>query len=195
MDNWKNLLDEDTLKFNMNFASLFVLNYECLKEYVVSEIRNFYSDHIHFEDEKVVYEESEGYKNEVRKLDKNIVNASLKWLVNAKSITEEDYDTFHKIRKRRDDIVHELLKNLNAGFSDEDAKLFSDLLNIYGKIDRWWINEVEIAIAGEDVPEDYDKEAVCSGQAVVLSIVNNIVLGNEGKRYKELLDEMTKLWG
>jgi hypothetical protein len=195
LDNWKNLLDEDALKYNMNFASLFVLNYECLKEYVVSEIRNFYSDHTHFDDEKVVYEESEGYKNEVRKLDKNIVNASLKWLVNTKTITEEDYDTFHKIRKRRDDIVHELLKNLNTGFRDEDANLFSDLLNIYGKIDRWWINEVEIAIAGEDVPEDYDKEAVCSGQAVVLSMINNIVLGNGEKRYKELLDEMTKLWG
>ena len=30
MDNWKNILDENILKFNVNFAAIFVLNYECL---------------------------------------------------------------------------------------------------------------------------------------------------------------------
>lgn len=28
MDNWKNILDENILKFNVNFAAIFVLNYE-----------------------------------------------------------------------------------------------------------------------------------------------------------------------
>lgn len=48
-------------------------------------------------------------------LDENIENASLKWFIQSDAITQSDYDTYQKIRKRRDDITHELLKNLNEG--------------------------------------------------------------------------------
>ncbi len=34
MDNWNNILNEDILKSNINFAALFVLNFECLKDYI-----------------------------------------------------------------------------------------------------------------------------------------------------------------
>ena len=40
-DNWENILNEDILKYNVNFAAMFVLNYECLKEYVISQVRDF----------------------------------------------------------------------------------------------------------------------------------------------------------
>ena len=43
MDNWKNIFDENILKTNMNFAAVFVMNYECLKEFVIEQIRDFYS--------------------------------------------------------------------------------------------------------------------------------------------------------
>lgn len=36
MDNWANILDENIIKTNVNFAALFVMNYECLKDYVIS---------------------------------------------------------------------------------------------------------------------------------------------------------------
>ena len=45
MDNWKNILDEDILKTNINFVAVFVMNYECLKEFVIERIRDFYSEH------------------------------------------------------------------------------------------------------------------------------------------------------
>ena len=41
MDNWKNILDENILKFNVNFAAIFVLNYECLKDYVIIRLEIF----------------------------------------------------------------------------------------------------------------------------------------------------------
>lgn len=40
MDNWKNILDESILKTNVCFAALFVMNYECLKEYIVDQQTN-----------------------------------------------------------------------------------------------------------------------------------------------------------
>ena len=132
------------------------------------------------------------YKEKVRALDKNIENASLKWFIDAGAITQEDYDTYQKIRKRRNDITHELLKNLNAGFGEEDAQLFADMLRIYNKLDKWWINEIEIPTSADDIPEDYDRDGVCGGQAFMLSIINEIVFGNEGDKYKELLNELMK---
>ena len=34
MNEWINILDEDILKANVHFATLFVLNFECLKEFI-----------------------------------------------------------------------------------------------------------------------------------------------------------------
>ena len=187
MDFWNNILDENILKTNVNFAAMFVLNYECLKDYVINQIREFYSEHIKFEGDRPIYEESKAYKDEVRSLDNNIENASLKWFIQSDAITQSDYDTYQKIRERRNDITHELLKNLNEGFTEADAILFSDLLSIYSKLDKWWINEIEIPISGEDVPDDYDREGVCGGQAMVLSIINSIILAGKGDEYKGLL--------
>ena len=192
MNKWINILDEDNLKPNVNFAAMFVLNFECLKDYIIDQIRDFYSDEIDFEYGKILYHESKEYKDKVRILDKNIENASLKWLIEAGAITQEDFDYYQKIRRRRNDITHEFLKNLIEGFSEEDIDLFNKIISIYTKIDKWWINEIEIPIAGEDVPSDYNRENVFGNQAIVLSAINDIVLENKGVEYKELLRKNDK---
>ena len=192
VDNWKNILDENILKTNINFGAVFVMNYECLKEFVIEQVRSFYSEHFYMDGDRIVCEESDTYKKKVRNLDKNLENASLKWFMDAEALTQEDYDIYQKIRKRRNDITHELLKNLNIGFGEEDAQLFADMLRIYNKLDKWCINEIEIPTSADDIPEDYDRDGVCGGQALMLSIINEIVFGNEGDKYKELLNKLMK---
>lgn len=193
-DNLENILNEDILKYNLNFAALFVLNYECLKEYVINQVRDFYSDNIYFDGNKGVVEESVNYKKKVRLLDGSIENASLKWFVKCKAITQDEYEIYQKIRKRRNDITHELLKNLINGFDEDDVKLFLNLLDIYSKIDKWWINEIEIPISGDEITYDYDKANVCGGQAIILSVINDIILKKEESRYKEMLNEIMERW-
>lgn len=192
MDNWNNILNEDILKSNINFAALFVLNFECLKDYIITQPRDFYSD-VAIKDGKLCCEETEEYKKEVRSLEKNIENASLRWFMNADAITEEDYNLYQKLRESRNDITHELLKNLNNGFNETDAKLYVKLLELYQKIDKWWINEIEIPISGEVLPDEHDPEQVLGGQAIILSIINDIIFDNNKERYKDLLEELKKL--
>lgn len=192
LDNWNNILNEDVLKFNINFAALFVLNFECLKDYIITQPRTFYSD-VLIKDGELCCEETEEYKKEVRSLEKNIENASLRWFMNTDAITEEDYNLYQELRERRNDITHELLKNLNNGFIETDAKLYVKLLELYQKIDKWWINEIEIPISGEVLPDEYDSEQVLGGQAMILSIINDIIFDNNKERYKNLLDELKKL--
>ena len=192
MDKWKNILDENILKYNVSFAAIFVLNYECLKDYIINQVRDFYSDNGKWDGDNYISEETAKYKKEVRALDKNIENASLKWFLQLDVITVDDFEKYQVIRKRRNDITHKLLKNLNDGFTENDTKLFGDMLEIYNKIDKWWINEIEILITENDIPEDYDRNEVCGAQAMILSIINSIVLGNKGAEYKEILDKLNE---
>lgn len=193
MDKLKNILDENILKYNVSFAAIFVLNYECLKDYIINQVRDFYSDNGKWDGDNYIFEETAKYKKGVRALDKNIENASLKWFLQLDVITVDDFEKYQVIRKRRNDITHKLLKNLNDGFTENDNKLFGDMLEIYNKIDKWWINEIEIPITGNDIPEDYDRNEVCGAQAMILSIINSIVLGNKGAEYKEILDKLNEI--
>lgn len=43
------------------------------------------------------------------------------------------------------------------------------------------------------LPNEYDPEQVYGGQAVILSIINDIVFDNNKERYKRLLDELKKM--
>lgn len=192
MGDWKNILDEDILKTNINFAAIFVLNYECPKDFIISKIRGFYSEKILFKNGKMVYKESQQYKEEVRQLDENIENASLKWFMQQGAITQENCEMYDKIRKRRNDIVHELLKNLGNGFSEYDNELFNKMVSIYTKMDRWWINEIEIPTSAEKIPNDYDRDDVYGGEQLILSIINSVILENKGDEYKKILKKIWK---
>lgn len=187
---WKNLLDEDILKQNINFAAMFVLNYECLKDYVVNRIREFYADNLHLEENKIICKESEAYKEQVRTLGTNIEDASLRWFVQSEAITQLDYEDYNKIRKRRNDIIHEFLKNLSVGFDNDDRDLFDKILAIYAKIDKWWINEIEIPTSAEKNSRNHNPDLVFGGQAMVLSMINSIILEGKGSEYKEMLAEI-----
>lgn len=185
-----NILDAERLKSNIHFASLYVLYYECLKDSLVDLPKSFFCNHMEFKDGNMIVHESEEYKNEVRKLDKHIDNASFKWFVSAGAVSEEEYSTFKKLRKFRNKIVHELLFNLNKGFTKDEVNYLVELIVIYRKIEKWWINEIEIPISG-DISGPYDSENVISGQGLILEIIQDILL-NDGKNSEALLSEFQK---
>lgn len=193
MWNLENLLDEQILRSNVEFAALFVLNFESFKEYIVDQVRVFYSNSITFDNDELTYKESEKYKKKVLSLDKKIDTASLKWFVQAGAITEKEIDLYHLCRKKRNDITHELLKNLSLGFQEKDMDLFINMVCLYQKIDNWWINEIEIPTFADEIPGNYDRNEVMGGQVLILSAINNIMLGNGSTKYNEILDLLRKM--
>lgn len=193
MDNFINIMNKDILAQNVNFAAVFVMNFECLKELVIERLREFYAEGFFTDGCELKCEESEKYKQEVRELDrKNLDNASLKWFIEAGVISSEDYELYQVIRKRRNDITHELLKNLGRGFDERDVKLFSEMVRIYNQIDKWWINEIEIPISGQENSDDYNRDDVYGGQALILSMINEILFGDGADTYKRLLHELVE---
>lgn len=193
MEELQNLFDDRILRNNVEFAALFVLNYECLKEFVIDHVIAFYADSIKMKENKMIYERSNSYKKQVRSLDKKADIASMKWFLKAGAITEQELDIYNKCKCRRDDITHEFLKNLCRGFSESDVELFENMICLYRKIDNWWINEIEIPTSADEIPTDYDRNQVFGGQAFILSAINDIILGNAADQYNEILDLLRKM--
>ena len=188
MQEFVNILDESILQDNIKFASLFILNYECLRDYLVSQMKGFLSDEFREIDGRWQSVESQKYKDEVKRLDSrnNKLFAALAWFRELEAINQNDIELFLKARDRRNSITHEFASELMRGFSEEDAIMFCSLLDLYRKVDKWWINEIEISIAGDISPNGYDYDAVIGGQAIILSLINEVALG-KAEAYSELL--------
>ncbi|WP_296113393.1 hypothetical protein [uncultured Anaerococcus sp.] len=185
-----NVLDQKKLKPNIHFASLYVLYYECLKDSLIYLPKSFFCNHTEFKDGNIIVHESEDYKKYVRKLDNHIENASFKWFITVGAVSEEDYFSFEKLRKFRNKVVHELMLCLSDGFSEDEVKYLVELIEIYRKIEKWWINEIEIPTSG-DIHGSYDSENVISGQGLILEIIRDILI-NDGEHSEALLLEFLK---
>ncbi len=97
MNTWNNILDEESLKSSIIFAALFVMNFECLKDFVVTQPREFLGE-VCLKDGKIDIQNSESYKR-VTSLDKNLENASLKWFIKLGAISNEDLDAICGLRR------------------------------------------------------------------------------------------------
>lgn len=177
---FENILDKNSLRGNIIISSLFVLLFEALKDFIIDRPRSLYCiDTFEMKDGKFIYKENEKYKQKVRALDKKIFQASVRWFQNHDALTANDVSVIFKAEQRRNVFVHEIMKVLTEGCTDEDASLFSDLVSIYRKLDSWWIFNVEFDPDDVQNPEDVTQDTCYSLSAVLLQIIKDIALGND----------------
>ncbi len=68
---------------------------------------------------------------------------------------------------------------------------FANLIKIFKKIDKWWINNIEIPTSCGDVTGDYNDNDVMSGDLLLCDMVFNTVYGDNS--YKKYLDKAIKM--
>jgi hypothetical protein len=136
---------------------------------------------------------SDDYKIKIldRKADgkKNILKSTLLWFVEHNAITQEDYSTLIKIRDRRNQYVHEMATLFFKGIPEEDVKLLSELITLYSKLDKWWINEIEIPLSGEWLPDTYDENEVISGPFSMFTIMIDVLYGGKSEALKQTVKQ------
>lgn len=115
---------------------------------------------------------------------------SLKWLQDDGALSEQDVSRVLQIRKRRNDIVHELLKVLSEGLTEEDAHMISDLLVFNHKISVWHFREIDMPALGIELPEGTSPEEVVGGNEAILSGIFQILFLNEGSRFKNEIEKI-----
>ncbi|MDO4612090.1 MAG: hypothetical protein Q4B29_01350 [Candidatus Saccharibacteria bacterium] len=65
---------------------------------------------------------------------------------------------------------------------------FAAFIETYKKIDKWWINNVEIPIACLDPEMRYDEESAMSGDQILCDMIMDTIYGD--KKYREALEKI-----
>lgn len=191
---FSNILNEDLLHTTMNILALYILVWEAFKKMVIELPKSFFFVNSFLDaNGKLKYSESEEYQEEIGSKGKDLLRSSLRWFVSLHAITDDEVEKVLKIRKRRNEFVHEMNKILFEGISEADCQLFVSLLALYRKIDVWWIKNVVIDTTPllEDLDEIKEDE-MFNTQALLIDIMLNVALGNTTK-YKELREMIIRL--
>ncbi|MFW1433640.1 hypothetical protein ACEV94_22240 [Vibrio parahaemolyticus] len=172
---WERFLNPVTLKKNIITASVHSMAFEMLKSAIEDKIREFFTDG--FDDNGALV--SEDYKQEVLKLNRSRTYASLYWLKQMDAIDDDDFETFERIKRHRNELTHELFKFASEGCSFDVAESFNDMVALLRKIELWWFVNLEMAIDPEKFPPGLDLDHVSPGRVWGLQMLINTALGSE----------------
>jgi hypothetical protein len=179
---WERFLDPEVLRPNLILASVYIAAFEVLKNSIIDRLRFFYVSGFDQNGDII----SPEYKDEVLAKDRSLTYASLKWLKEAKAITDEDIEKFTKARECRNLLAHEITKMLMEGLPRDFAERFNDMTALLDKIERWWIINFEIPI-NPDLAANIDKidlEGIVPGPIASLKMMIDVALGsNETATY------------
>lgn len=196
INKFKNIFDAETLKTNMIFTSLFVAVFENMIDVIEENVESFLCANCELDTRGVLkLQKSEEFRKIIlnRRVDdkgnKNSLKASMLWFVDANAISVEEYERFLFLKDLRDKYVHELTAVLFEGLPADDIELLFELLNLYEKLVKWWINEIEIPISGKYLPEEYDANGVTSLALEIFRIMVNVLYNDKSEEYMQTLSE------
>lgn len=176
--------------------ALFIGLYESFADTVESHVKSFLCINSSLgKDGKIRYTPSKKYIDEIKKRsvddkgNRNTLKATMLWFSENGAITQEDYQSFLALKSLRNSFAHEMTEHLWNGLYDEHAKAIEELMNLYRKIEKWWINEIEIPIAGEEVPDGYDLDDVTSGILLTFDMMIDVLYGDKSKEYLQVLHD------
>ena len=194
LDNAVRICDKESLQVQLSFMALFIGMFEFMKDTLLSRVESFLcSDMTQNEDGEWVYIHNDTYKNEIEKrlVDGKIVKDRLRntvlWFKDAEAITDDDYELFRKLRDKRNSYTHKMAQHVWDGLPEQDAKGLLDLLDLFIKLDKWWINEIEIPISGEFTPDSYDEDSVESMALLTFKMMINTLFGGKSEEYLEMI--------
>ncbi len=113
---------------------------------------------------------------------KDRLHASCLWFQNRGAIDEGDIAIIKEIRSHRNDIAHELPKYIGDSRYTVNMQLLDSIQFMIGKIERWWIREIEM-----EVNSDYDRvdksaipgDQIHSGRMIMMDWIHKVTHGQE----------------
>lgn len=121
--------------------------------------------------------------------DARVFRGSLNWLQKNQVISEEERRRILAIRKRRNMITHEMLREIGKGMCDEDARMIADLLKLQQRIHVWRFQEIEMPVMEIRLPKDADPEDAMGIDDALLMCIFQTLFCEENPQFKEALDK------
>lgn len=117
--------------------------------------------------------------------DAKALRGSLKWLQKHYVISEEENELIFSIRKRRNTLVHELLKEIGNGLDEQDIQMIVKLLKLQQRINAWRVKQIDMPIMEIKLPKEVKPDDVMGGDDAVLESMFRILFCGEGPQFKE----------
>lgn len=194
LDNAERICNKESLEFQLSFMALFIGMFEFMKDTLLSRVEWFLCcEERRNSNGEWVNVHSELYINEIErrivegKESKDRLRNTMLWFKDAGAITEDDYSLYRELREKRNSYTHNMTEHIWNGLPGEDAKALSDLLDLYAKLDKWWINKIEIPISGDFAPGSYDEESVESMALLTFKMMINTLYGGKSEEYLEMI--------
>lgn len=196
MSDWvENIINENYLKDNLTFSSIYIAVYENMVDSVITKIKDFLCEE-YIDKGEIFYNETEDYKNKIRKRvvddkgNKDITKASFLWFVDSGAISQTDYEEFLKIKKVRNKFAHNLTDTILKGISEDEISLLFSMLNLFKKINGWWFREYEINFIEPEILENAELDYVVSAANVAFDIIINVLYNGKSKEYKKMMEKI-----
>lgn len=166
------------LRTNLITASLYVTAFEILKDCIIGNIRDFFTNGYN-NGEWII---SEKYNSEVLSKNKSVLHASLNWLKMKCVIDDSDINVFMNVKDIRNKIVHEMPMFMQKSTLLELTEPLEKIIFLINKIENWWIEEVEIPTSPDfdDIDEsEINYESIVPGNILIIKLMRDISLGFE----------------
>ena len=152
---WEEFLNPDLMRHRLISASVYIAGYESLKDAIITRIRDFFWIGFDESGDRIDPE----YESDVLSRNPSQLYASLDWLKEMQAIDKADIRTFDRVKTCRNILAHRLLPILGVeGLPPDFERCFNKMVALLGKIELWWIKEVEIPtnpdFDGQEVDED-----------------------------------------
>ena len=118
---------------------------------------------------------------------KDKLKASMLWFMEQGAITVGDYQFFCEAKKQRNMFAHELTEVILRNVKEEEIKIFFNLFFLYKKIDKWWINEIEIPCSGDFHSGEYNKDGVESVIVSLFQIMVDVLYTSKSDKIKQMV--------
>ena len=169
---------------------MYITAFELLKDSIISHPKTLFTNG--FNSDGLIIDKN--YQKKVLSRNKSPLYASLDWFKEMETITDHDIVIFNKLKEYRNTLSHELANSIFQGI-DEDKyyELFTEMIDLFERIDKWWILNFELAINTDIDMDQIDEDSVQSGPAYMLKVMLNIVFADDEeeawKYYNALINE------
>lgn len=189
-----NISDKETLQSNLTFIALFVGMYEDFADRVQQRVELLLCDRAYVDSRnRLRVAKGKAYNEIIRKRQvdgrghRDILKASVLWLVDQKVIAKEEYETFLELKTLRNRLTHQMSQVVWDGLQKEEIEKLMVLFDLYEKVDRWWLDEVELPVNGKDLVESLDSERPRSFHLMAYQIMLEALYCNRSQALSELL--------
>ena len=188
---WEEFLNPEVTRPRLIAASIYIAEFEVLKEAIVDRTRDFFWMDFDESGDKI----DPRYKSDVLDRKKSPVYASLSWLREMNVINDSDIRVFDRVKACRNTLAHNLFSTLaSEGLPPDFEQRITEMVELLRKIEVWWIVNVEIPANPDYDGIHIDEEEILPGRLAGIQLLRDIALGDE-KRSRFYYEEFRKQSG